>query len=140
MTGRIAAANMYLMATIGGNPAIQRSSARPDGSWLFTVSYTACFAPDEVGRRFDDTVGIRQVSCAGEDCCDSEAPVWFTATGARVYRKKRIVVRRNCFDTAAGLNRVSAFIALHPAGDVTVLDEHCTPPVLPARRIPGSAA
>jgi hypothetical protein len=128
------------MATIGGNPAIQRSVPRADGSWLFTVSYTACFSPDEVGRRFDDTVGIRQVSCTGQDGCGSEAPVWFTATSTRVFRKKRIVVRGNCYDAVGGLDQVSARIALRRAGDVEVLDEHCTAAVMPAQRITGTAA
>jgi hypothetical protein len=128
------------MATIGGDPTILRSTPRADGSWLFTVAYTACFAPHELGRRFDDTVGIRQVSCTGRDCCGSEAPVGFTATSVRVFRKKRIVVRRDCHDVATGLARVSAWIELHPAGGSQVLDEQGTPSVLPAQRISGTAA
>lgn len=117
-----------------------RSTRRADGSWLFTVSYTACFAPDEVGRRFEDTVGIQQASCGGQIGCGSAAPVWFTATSTRVFRKKRVVVRQGCYDAVAGLEQVSARIELHPAGNDEVLDGQCIPTVLPGQRIPGTAA
>jgi len=123
------------MATIGGDRVIVRSERRGDDSWLFTVCYTAQFTSDEVGARFDDSVQIGLVSCADHDLCGREEPVRFTATGTRVFRKKRIVVRRGCYSTAED---VCAWIRLHAADSATAADEQCTPPLVMANHRPAA--
>lgn len=117
------------MARIGTDRMIVRGEYRPDHSWLFTICYTACFAEADLGQRFDDAVQIRQVHAVGPGAV-YEQPVFFTATSRRVFRKKRIVVRSECFDPESGLDTVCAWIRLH-SGARPVVDEQCTPPLVP---------
>ena len=76
------------MATIDDDGMIVRSEHRRDDSWLFTVCYTACFSEQDLGQRFDDAVTVGEAG---------STPVEFTATGPKVFRKKRIVVRDGQF-------------------------------------------
>ncbi|MGB3482109.1 MAG: hypothetical protein WBB07_07815 [Mycobacterium sp.] len=96
------------MARIGEDHLIVCREQRDDNSWLFTVSYTAHFTAEDLGRRFDDTVAIREIH--GQNKI-AEAPyaVPFTATGPVVLRKKRIVVR------GSSIEAVCAEIRLYPA-------------------------
>lgn len=96
------------MATIGSDHLIIRGEHRDDGSWLFTVCYMACFSDADLGKRFDDSVAIRELH--GENrIAEAHHGVSFTATGHEVWRKKRIVVR------APAIEAVCAEIRLHPA-------------------------
>jgi hypothetical protein len=116
------------MAKIGSDAMIVRGERRPDNSWLFTICYTAHFSDDDLGRRFDDSVRV------GEGDEDYIQPVSFTATGPKVFRKKRIVVRDDMRNGAGLSAAVCAWIRLHcetspGAGD----DEQCTPVLVPAQ-------
>jgi hypothetical protein len=94
------------MATIGSDHQIVRRELRDDGSWLFTVCYTAYFTDDDLGRRFDDSVAIREIHGQNR-IAEADHPVRFTATSPKVFRKKRIVVR------GAAIEAVCAEIRLH---------------------------
>jgi len=96
------------MASIGGDHLIIRGEQRDDDSWLFTVCYTACFSEADLGRRFDDSVAIRELHGQNR-IAEAHHSVTFTATGPRVWRKKRIVVQANAIEA------VCAEIHLHPA-------------------------
>ncbi len=118
------------MATIGEDRMIVSAEERADGSWLFTICYTAQFDEADLGRRFDDAVQIFEMHRSGPRPADSGSPVSFRATGTRVLRKKRIVVRRNAA-LSAGPDAVHASIRLyhHVGDDVLRDDEQTTPPV-----------
>lgn len=96
------------MASIGTDGMTVRGEQRDDHSWLFTVCYTACFSDDDLGRRFDDTVAIRELHGCTR-IAQADHGVTFTATSATVWRKKRIVVR------ASAVEAVCAEVHLHPA-------------------------
>jgi hypothetical protein len=103
------------MAKIGSDRMIVRGEHRQDNSWLFTICYTAYFSENDLGLRFDDAVRV------GEGDDDYVQPVSFTATGPKVFRKKRIVVRDDVLTNAAVSDVVCAWIRLHcetsPAAD-----------------------
>lgn len=99
------------MATIGSDHQIVRRELRDDDSWLFTVCYTAHFTEDDLGRRFDDSVAIREIHGQNK-IAEAQHAVTFTATSPKVFRKKRIVVR------GAAIEAVCAEIHLHPAHDL----------------------
>lgn len=115
------------MATIGDDRMIVCVEERADGSWLFTICYTAEFVEADLGRRFDDSVQIFELQRAGLRPAVTGSPVSFRATSPRVFRKKRIVVHR---DAHGELHMVRAAIRLyHRAGDDVVTDdEQITPP------------
>ena len=116
------------MAKIGNDRTIVRAECRDDGTWLFLVSYTACFTPAEIGRRFDDSVLVGPEQSGG----GYESPVTFTACSPRVFRRKRIVVR-----TDAGMSSaVRGWIRLHRNESDEVDDEQCTPVLVPAASAP----
>lgn len=96
------------MARIGSDHQIVRRELRGDDSWLFTVSYLAYFTDDDLGRRFGDTVAIRELHGQNK-IAEAHHCVTFTATGPKVLRKKRIVVR------GAAIEAVCAEIHLNPA-------------------------
>ena len=96
------------MASIGSDGMMIRGEQRNDDSWLFTVCYTACFSANDLGRRFDDTVAIRELHGCTR-IAQSQHGVTFTATSAKVWRKKRIVV------PATAVEAVCAEIHLIPA-------------------------
>lgn len=126
------------MARIGNDRMIVRGEYRDDGSWLFTVCYTAQFSSADLGKRFDDSVQIlsaHESAHPAEFPTHAECPVSFTATGPRVFRKKRIVVRPHEYDTGAGLDAVCAWITLHRAGGPGPIDdEQRTPALVPSLR------
>ncbi len=122
------------MATIGNDRMIVRGEQRADRSWLFTICYTAHFADADLGQQFDDAVQIQEIhGWTGHEPA-YECPVSFRATGRRVFRKKRIVVRGDDYDVQAGLDTVCAWIRLHRSSDGdTVDDEQHTPALAPVR-------
>ncbi len=121
------------MATIGNDRMIVRGEQRADRSWLFTICYTAFFAQSDLGQRFDDAVQIRQVHRRNGSAPAYECAVAFRATGRRVFRKKRIVVRGEDYDATGGLDTVCAWIRLHHRAEADIVDdEQRTPPLAPA--------
>lgn len=118
------------MATIGNDRMIVRGERRADDSWLFTVCYTAQFSDADLGQQFDDTVQISEIR-RGARARICEHPVSFRATGPRVFRKKRIVVRGDEYDTEIGLDTVWAWIRLHRCSETAVADEQHTPALSP---------
>jgi hypothetical protein len=104
------------MAKISSDRMIVRGEHRQDSSWLFTICYTACFSESELGMRFDDSVRV------GEGDDDYVQPVSFTATGPKVFRKKRIVVRDDVLDNADADADAEA-------------DEQRTPALVPAQSL-----
>jgi hypothetical protein len=120
------------MAKIGNDRMIVRGEQRSDDSWLFTICYTAIFADADLGQRFDDSVQIREIHCPDRPQRAYECPVSFRATGHRVFRKKRIVVRGEDYDADAGLDTVCAWIRLHRCeGADRIDDEQHTPALVP---------
>ena len=117
------------MATIGDDRVIVGKQQRVDGSWLFTICYTAHFADDDLGQQFDDTVRIGGSPRFGQMAA-VECPVPFRASGHRVFRKKRIVVRSGADGLRHG-DPVCAWIRLHRRAGQGVDDEQCTPPLAP---------
>lgn len=117
------------MATIGDDRMIVGGRQRVDGSWLFTICYTAHFADDDLGLQFDDTVRISGSQRLGELAPAAECPVPFRAGAHQVFRKKRIVVRACGADLP-----VCAWIRLHRRTGPGVDDEKCTPPLAPQCR------
>jgi hypothetical protein len=115
-----------IMASIGNDRMIVRGAQRGDTSWLFTICYTANFTAEELGERFEDSVRIGRAEC----------PVVFTATGPRVFRKKRIVVDIEDITAVDGTpDSVCAWIRLHGCADAESDDEQATPALLtPYRR------
>jgi hypothetical protein len=97
-----------MMARIGDDHVVVRGERRSDDSWLFTVCYTAYFSDEDLGRRFDDTVAIRELHGQNR-IADAHHSVTFTATSRTVFRKKRIVVH------GAAIEAVCAEISLRPA-------------------------
>lgn len=121
------------MAKIGNDRMIVQGERRPDGSWLFTVCYTAHFADSDLGHRFDDAVQIRPAHRDGDGAPGYAPAVTFRATDRRVFRKKRIVVRSQDYDPQEGLPSVCAWIRLQHqacAPDVGVVDDEQHTPVL----------
>ena len=99
------------MAKIGNDVMIVHVEHRQDKTWLFTICYTAHFSECDIGRRFDDSVRIGDAAGGGY-----VEPVAFTATSAKVFRKKRIVVRDGVFaDTRA--NALCVSVRLHQHAD-----------------------
>jgi hypothetical protein len=120
------------MATIGTDRMIVRGQQRADQSWLFTICYTAHFADQDLGRQFDDAIQIREIHRRGEQPHPYGPPVSFRATGHAVFRKKRVIVRGDDYDTETGLDAVCAWIRLHHyAGTDVVDDEQHTPALVP---------
>jgi hypothetical protein len=118
------------MAKIGSDRMIVRGEHRQDNSWLFTICYTACFSESDLGMRFDDAVRF------GEGNDDYVQPVSFTATGPKVFRKKRIVVRDDVLDNAALSDAVCAWIRLHCETATNADDdERRTPVLVPAQSL-----
>jgi hypothetical protein len=131
------------MARIDNDRMIVRGEQRADTTWLFTICYTACFSQSDIGLRFDDSVTIGEVHSAGQPAY--ARPVAFTATGPKVFRKKRIVLLDHIFgDTIGGdsvgegsVDRdgrheaVCAWIRLHRAtADAEAVDDEQRSPVL----------
>jgi hypothetical protein len=118
------------MAKIGSDRMIVRGEHRQDNSWLFTICYTAYFSENDLGMRFDDSVRVGD----GEGDDDYVQPVSFTATGPKVFRKKRIVVPGDVLTNAAASDVVCAWIRLHcetsPGADD---DERRTPVPVPVQ-------
>jgi len=120
------------MARIGNDRMIVRGEQRADKSWLFTVCYTAYFAENDLGQQFDDAVQIRELHDSGHQP-HYESAVSFRATATKVFRKKRIVVRDDDYDSDAGLDTVCAWIKLHRCtAAAAVDDEQHTPALVPA--------
>ena len=131
-----------MMARISNDRMIVRGEQRADTTWLFTICYTACFSQSDIGLRFDDSVTIGEVHSAGQPAY--ARPVAFTATGPKVFRKKRIVLRDNVFMDSSGGNDVDggsvhdgrheavcAWIRLHRAtADAEAVDDEQRTPVL----------
>jgi hypothetical protein len=111
------------MAKIGTDRMIVHGEQRQDATWLFTICYTAYFSERDLGMRFDDSVRVGDVDVAA---------VAFTATGPKVFRKKRIIVRDNCLPEDPR-RAVCAWIRLHceatPAASDD--DEQRTPALVP---------
>ena len=132
------------MAKIGNDRMIVRGERRTDNSWLFTICYTAHFAESDLGQRFDDAVDIRCVHSEDGQAPRYAPPVAFKATGTRVFRKKRVVVRGEDYDARAGLDAVCAWIRLHHGEPVQsqgiVDDEQHTPPLIPSGGVHHRAA
>jgi hypothetical protein len=120
------------MATIGNDRMIVRGEQRADKSWLFTICYTAHFADSDLGMQFDDAVQICELHNTGGCRSGYESPVGFRATGPRVFRKKRIIIRGEDYDAEAGLDTVCAWIRLHHFAGLDVIDdEQHTPALVP---------
>lgn len=125
------------MASIGSDTMIVRCERRADDSWLFTVSYTALFADTDLGEQFDDSVQIIETLPSGRvQIC--ECPVAFRATGPRVFRKKRIVLRGVDHDPNLGWDTVWASVRLHHRA-TGVDDERCVPALVGSDRIVDAA-
>lgn len=119
------------MAKIGDDRMIVGGQRRPDGSWLFTICYTAYFADDDLGLQFDDAVRISGLHRSDRVAVAVECPVPFRASGHRVFRKKRIVVRGDDDDFGVGREPVCAWIRLHRRTGPAIEDEQRTPPLAP---------
>jgi len=117
------------MAKIGDDRMIVRSERRGDGSRLLTVCYTACFTGAEIGQRFDDSVQILGGDLPGRSAI-GEQPVAFTASGQRVFRKKRMVLPAGYQVSDA----MSVWIRLQRNGtEGPVADARCGSPIGGAR-------
>ncbi|CAJ1496505.1 hypothetical protein [[Mycobacterium] burgundiense] len=122
------------MAKIGNDRMIVRGERRADGSWLFTICYTAHFAEDDLGRRFDDSVQIAGIRRTGQLPPVCGSPVSFRATASQVFRKKRIVVRPDAYDPNTGPPAVRALIRLHRDGDAHAVEDEQHTPAVPSAR------
>ena len=100
------------MAKIGNDVMIAHVERREDNTWLFTICYTAIFSESDIGRRFDDSVRVGAADRGGY-----VDPVAFTATSARVFRKKRIVVRDGVFGGRAVSSALCVSVRLHRQPD-----------------------
>lgn len=109
------------MARIGNDRMIVRGVQRADTTWLFTICYTACFSQSDIGLRFDDSVTIGEVHSAGQPAY--ARPVAFTATGPKVFRKKRIVLHDNIFGDHTGGDGVDGDSVDGDSGDHDVRHE-----------------
>jgi hypothetical protein len=100
------------MAKIGDDVMIAHAQRRQDNTWLFTVCYTAHFTESDIGRRFDDSVRIGDADGGGY-----VHPVAFTATGATVFRRKRIVVQDGAFGATVRSDALCVSVRLHRRPD-----------------------
>ncbi len=96
------------MAKIGNDLMIVHVEQRPDTTWLFTICYTAHFSDSDIGKRFDDSVRVGAANSGGYI-----EPVTFTASSARVFRKKRIVVRDGAFGKDTRTSALCVSVRLH---------------------------
>ncbi|MEU8438679.1 hypothetical protein AB0F18_38525 [Streptomyces sp. NPDC029216] len=118
------------MALIGNDRAITDARRRSDGTWLFTIEYTAHFDPADRGAFFDDSVKIWEHDAGDDDQITAYAPTErFPAPvdGRPAHRVKLFTATASQLNTEAGDEQTYAWIWLRRAGGGPADDEQKTP-------------
>ena len=119
------------MARIGNDRFFERGERRPDGTWIFTISYTVHFGPFELGKAFNDAVKIWEHDPSDDDRISAyPVPDRFVATASSVFRKKQLTLPAHVVDTEVGREEVYAWIWLRNADSSGPADDEQRTPIL----------
>ncbi|MER6264709.1 hypothetical protein ABT203_34875 [Streptomyces sp900105245] len=121
------------MASIGNDRRITNVLHQGDGTWRFTIEYTAHFDPGDNGRSFDDSVKIWEHDPSDDDQISAYLGVEsFLAPqdGSPIHRVKTFTLTNDQIHTEVGDEETYAWIWLRRSGSQGAADDEQRTPIV----------